>query len=110
MLSVGCGDAADDAASVSSGTMTKDAAVEKLMELFGENIVDQLTSAQWKERLETVGDVLSKAKELDIRAHGSTLIQGIAHVPGWAEKNFQVWRGEGALPLVGWALPVAGLL
>ena len=86
--------AVDDTASISAGTMTKDTATEKLMELFGENTVEQLTSAQWKERLETVNDLLSKAKGMDVSRHASTLIQGVAHVPGWTEKNFQVRDGS----------------
>ncbi|CAD7700615.1 unnamed protein product [Ostreobium quekettii] len=69
---------------------TKASAVEQLSELLGEGLVNQLTGALWKERLDSVTEVVSKLGDIDVDVHGSTLVQGIAHAPGWGEKNFQV--------------------
>ena len=51
-----------------------------------------LQHAGWKERLASMESLLASVKGMeDISpATASMLVQGVACLPGWAEKNFQV--------------------
>lgn len=59
---------------------TSESIVYKLTELFGNNVVNHLASAHWKEPLGISNDVLSKTGELDTRAYASMFMQGMAHI------------------------------
>ena len=80
-------------ACVAAGSLSRDEAQEALARLFGDEAIQGLKSEQWKLRKEAMEAVLAKvegfsAKEAD--AHAGESIQGIAYLPGWGEKNFQV--------------------
>eukprot|EP00967_Tisochrysis_lutea_P061870 scaffold79348_cov34-Tisochrysis_lutea.AAC.1 len=44
-------------------------------------------------RLDTMEVVVGRVQEGSMGEHCSTLVQAMAHLPGWAEKNFQVRAG-----------------
>lgn len=84
-------------------------AEEKLAELFGDEAVVQLKSSNWKDRLTSMDSMLEhvngamKGPAMDTNT--SAIIQGLAFLPGWSEKNFQVW-----LLLPSWCLYVKPLM
>lgn len=53
--------------------------------------VEGLRSAKWQERLEAMGSVLGKAEEAGEGLDASFLLQALGFLPGWGDKNFQVW-------------------
>lgn len=53
--------------------------------------VEGLRSAKWQERLEAMGSVLGKAEEAGDGLDASFLLQALGFLPGWGDKNFQVW-------------------
>ena len=58
-------------------------------------VLSGLQSANWKERLTAIEQVLQQtadAKE-NLGANTSAMVQAMAYVPGWGEKNFQVSSG-----------------
>ena len=63
-----------------------------MAELFGEGIVAGLQQPGWKERLAAMQELLTAVQgspDLD-DARASMLMQAVAFIPGWNEKNFQV--------------------
>ena len=58
----------------------------------GLNSNKHLQNAAWKERLASMEAMLEHVKGLDSVSPeaASMLIQGVAYLPGWSEKNFQV--------------------
>lgn len=73
-----------------NGALTKEGAETRLIELFGEETINALSSSVWKERLASLESILDKLPELEIDGHGTLLIQGVSLIPGWTEKIFQV--------------------
>ena len=60
-------------------------------EMFGEPALELLRSAKWQERVEAMGEVLTKVQAMeDLDPLCNTLMQCVAHLPGWGDKNFQV--------------------
>jgi hypothetical protein len=60
--------------------------------------VELLRSAKWQERVEAMGSVLSKVQELgDPGSRCYELVQCVAFLPGWGDKNFQVAAESGGL-------------
>lgn len=58
---------------------------------FGGDIVANLKSAVWKERLEGIGNLQRKLEEAtDLDPLTETLVRFLSILPGWAEKNVQV--------------------
>jgi hypothetical protein len=49
-------------------------------------------------RLETMELMVTKAQDPDAEALAPLLCQGMAHLPGWEEKNFQVRDGTSMRP------------
>ncbi|KAK9818850.1 hypothetical protein WJX81_005118, partial [Elliptochloris bilobata] len=83
----------DDDAALQSGTLSRAEAEEQLVALAGEAVVKGLQSAAWKERLagmEALQQRLAGMAAPEQAAAASAVIQGLAYLPGWAEKNFQV--------------------
>ena len=55
-----------------------------------------LRSAKWQERVEAMGSVLEAVQALgDPGPRCYELVQCVAFLPGWADKNFQVRGGVG---------------
>jgi hypothetical protein len=55
--------------------------------------VELLRSAKWQERVEAMGSVLSAVQGMgDPGPRCYELVQCVAFLPGWGEKNFQVGR------------------
>ncbi len=53
--------------------------------------VELLRSAKWQERVEAMGSVLAAVQALgDPGPRCYELVQCVAFLPGWADKNFQV--------------------
>lgn len=64
------------------------------MRLFGEEAVTNLKSEQWKFRKEAMEEILGKIEAFqgsEADSHAGECIQGFSHLPGWSEKNFQVF-------------------
>ncbi|EFJ44246.1 microtubule organizing protein mora [Volvox carteri f. nagariensis] len=81
----------DDEASLASGSLSRDQAVQALTDLVGEATVKELQDEQWKVRLDAMERLVAFVGEPGVAAaNGSTIVQSVSHVPGWAEKNFQV--------------------
>lgn len=82
----------DDDAGLGAGTLSKSEAEESLGVLFGDEILTGLQSVQWKERLSAMETILNRVPEMkeNLDSHVSGLIQAMAFLPGWSEKNFQV--------------------
>lgn len=81
---------AEDDVSLSSQCLNKHEALERFSPLFEPKVVSDLGSADWKVRLEGMEAVLARARQADMGEHCSVLVQTMAHLPGWEEKNFQV--------------------
>lgn len=61
--------------------------------------MELLRSAKWQERVEAMGSVLAAVQALgDPGPRCYELVQCVAFLPGWADKNFQV-SGDSS---VGW--------
>ena len=66
---------------------------EALARLFGEPVVAQLKSADWKLRKEGMEALQAAVAEWGSFSDGVRVgetVQGLAYLPGWGEKNFQV--------------------
>ncbi|WIA40847.1 hypothetical protein OEZ86_004518 [Tetradesmus obliquus] len=86
----GGGDAVVDESALSGGLLNEHEAKSRLGELLGEELVAALADAQWKVRLEAMETVVAKAQAPEAADCVQTLVQGVAHLPGWDDKNFQV--------------------
>lgn len=80
----------EDDAALASGNMNKETCIEQMTALFGEEVLTDLQDTVWKKRLEALDTIIQAAKEIDIVANAKLLVNGMANVPGWGEKNFQV--------------------
>uniref|UniRef100_A0A061RZH6 Cytoskeleton-associated protein 5 n=1 Tax=Tetraselmis sp. GSL018 TaxID=582737 RepID=A0A061RZH6_9CHLO len=81
----------DDPVALNSTAPSGDEAIAKLEEAVGEAVVKGLRSVVWKERLEAMTTIQEKVS--DLASSGSCadqLVFGLAALPGWGEKNFQV--------------------
>ena len=69
-------------------------AAQKLADAAGEATVSALRSAAWKERLDAVNDLRERAPGICTAAQApggaDAVVFGVAAVPGWGEKHFQV--------------------
>lgn len=84
------GGAAEDEGALSSGVWGAGEAKDRLAELLGEQLVGELGDPQWKVRLEAMDAVVARAQGPGAEEHAVLLVQAMAHLPGWDEKNFQV--------------------
>lgn len=82
--------AGEDDAALSSGSMSKETCIEQMTNLFGEEIMTELQDPVWKKRMEALDGIIQAVKEIDIVANAKLIVNGMANVPGWGEKNFQV--------------------
>ena len=58
--------------------------------------MELLRSAKWQERVEAMGSVLQAVQGMgDPGSRCYELVQCVAFLPGWGDKNFQVGVGEG---------------
>lgn len=56
--------------------------------------MELLRSAKWQERVEAMGSVLAAVQALgDPGPRCYELVQCVAFLPGWSDKNFQVGMG-----------------
>ena len=73
-------------------TVSKEAAEEYLARAFGPELVENLKSSLWQERVEAMSQIVDRAG--DVLAAGGTdgsmLLLSVSHLPGWSDKNFQV--------------------
>lgn len=76
--------------SLMQGALSRDEAVVKFTDLFGEEVVKKLQNSDWKARLEGMEEVLGRATDGSLNSSTAIVCQGLAQLPGWAEKNFQV--------------------
>jgi cytoskeleton-associated protein 5 len=69
-----------------------DGAAARVNALLGEDTVNGLKSANWKERLEAMNSVQEKAASLGNSSTEAldTMVIGLASFPGWSDSNFQV--------------------
>ena len=69
-----------------------DGAAARVNALLGEDTVNGLKSANWKERLEAMNSVQEKAASLGNNSTEAldTMVIGLASFPGWSDSNFQV--------------------
>lgn len=84
----------DDASVTEGAGVSEGELAERLAAMFSSDVVEQLRSGEWKQRLagiEVVADAIAAtpAEELD-RGAVDTVVRGLAVYPGFAEKNFQV--------------------
>ena len=87
----------DDEGSLSAGKLSKEELDEQMQALFGGAVVEQLRSAKWQERVEGMDAVSAAVRGLDdLHRQCSVLVQCVAHLPGFSDKNFQVGVGFGA--------------
>lgn len=57
-------------------------------------VVELLRSTKWQERVEAMGSVLAAVQALgDPGPRCYELVQCVAFLPGWSDKNFQVGMG-----------------
>eukprot|EP00798_Chlamydomonas_sp_ICE-L_P001437 gene1437-32811_t len=88
---VASGDGGDDEISLSSGAIIKADALAGFSALLGEATSNELISDDWKVRLGAMEQVVGKARDLEVVSQQSSLlVQGLQHMPGWSDKNFQV--------------------
>lgn len=80
----------EDDDSLASGVLGKEQCQEQLSALFGEETIADLSDPVWKKRMEALDAMLTAFKEMDIVAHARLIVNGMATLPGWDEKNFQV--------------------
>jgi hypothetical protein len=80
----------EDEQNLMSGALSKDDVIIKFSDLFGETLVKDLQHSEWKKRLDAIEAVLAKVKDGSLNTCSSAVVQGLAHLPGWSEKNFQV--------------------
>ncbi|KAF6262791.1 armadillo-type protein [Scenedesmus sp. NREL 46B-D3] len=79
-----------DESALSGGLLNAHEAKTRLSELLGEEMVAALADPLWKIRLEAMESVVAKAQDPEAAGNVQTLVQGMAHLPGWEDKNFQV--------------------
>lgn len=79
-----------DQEALKKGAMTKEGAERGFLEVFGDDVVTGLGSTVWKERLAALEAIYEKLPSVDLELHGTLIIQGVAQLPGWNEKIFQV--------------------
>ncbi|KAL4424717.1 hypothetical protein ABPG77_000060 [Micractinium sp. CCAP 211/92] len=76
---------------LSVGKLSNEELEERMVQTFGEPTVELLRSAKWQERVEAMGSVLSVVQEMgDPGPRCYELVQCVAYLPGWGDKNFQV--------------------
>jgi cytoskeleton-associated protein 5 len=75
--------------------MSNEELEERMVETFGGSTVELLRSAKWQERVEAMGSVLAAVQALgDPGPRCYELVQCVAFLPGWSDKNFQVLNKE----------------
>ncbi|PRW20522.1 microtubule associated isoform A [Chlorella sorokiniana] len=80
---------------LSVGKMSNEELEERMVETFGGSTVELLRSAKWQERVEAMGSVLAAVQALgDPGPRCYELVQCVAFLPGWSDKNFQVLNKE----------------
>jgi cytoskeleton-associated protein 5 len=81
----------DDPVALASSAPKGEEAVQRLSDAAGDAAVAPLRSAAWKERLDAINGLLERVPEICATAGGAdALVFGVASLPGWGEKNFQV--------------------
>ena len=71
-------------------TVSKEAAEEFLTRVFGPELVENLRSSLWQERVEAMTRIFEDADRVFASREGSELLLSLWHLPGWTDKNFQV--------------------
>ena len=73
-------------------TVSKEAAEEFLVRSFGPELVENLKSSLWQERVEAMSHILDGTGDVLVTggSEASMLLLCVSHLPGWADKNFQV--------------------
>lgn len=76
---------------MSVGKLSNEELEERMVQTFGGSTVEMLRSAKWQERVEAMGSVLGVVQEMgDPGPRCYELMQCVAFLPGWGDKNFQV--------------------
>ncbi|KAG1675584.1 hypothetical protein FOA52_014172 [Chlamydomonas sp. UWO 241] len=86
----------EDEGALSSGTLHKDQVLTAMAELLGDATVAELGSDDWKVRLAAMDRLLDAASQCGSApaAAVAALAQGMGTLPGWGEKNFQVYAKQ----------------
>lgn len=79
----------DDDMSLASGRLSAEEAESILNSLIGASSVELLKSVKWQDRLEATTSVVTAAASKGPDAD-PLLVQAVALLPGWSDKNFQV--------------------
>lgn len=91
----GSGSAAAPEEDLSVGKLSNEELEERMIETFGGSTVELLRSTKWQERVEAMGSVLAAVQALgDPGPRCYELVQCVAFLPGWSDKNFQVLNKE----------------
>jgi cytoskeleton-associated protein 5 len=79
----------EDPVALSSAALTGDEAIVKFAEVAGDGTITELKSTNWKQRLDAMVELLERMQG-DTAGKADALVFGVAALPGWGEKNFQV--------------------
>ncbi len=82
--------AEDDAATITSGRLSTEEADQLLTDAVGAAVVEGLRSAQWQERLESMGTITEHTTASVHTPEAASILLCLAQLPGWSDKNFQV--------------------
>lgn len=75
----------------STCSMPSSEEAEELLDIqFGKEVVENLKSPQWQQRLESMEIILEKTKGMIASGEAGKLALSLSVLPGWADKNFQV--------------------
>jgi hypothetical protein len=72
-------------------SMSKEAACEHLVSVFGAQVASQLSETNWKSRVAGMDQALALLLSNDTQAHGIKTMLAFGHVPGWKDTNVQVF-------------------
>eukprot|EP00887_Chlorella_sp_A99_P000367 scaffold13.g367.t1 len=86
----------EDEGSLSAVKLPAEELEARMEALFGGAVLEQLRSAKWQERVEGMDAVAAAVRGLgdEADAQCGVLVQCVAHLPGFGDKNFQVLNKE----------------
>lgn len=82
---------AEDDVSLLGQCLTRNDTLERFHEFLGDEAVAQLQAKEWKTRLDALEAITTRAKAGELAEHCNSVVQGMAHLPGWEDnQHFQV--------------------
>ena len=83
----------EDEGSLAGGRLSGEEVEARMETILGSSVLEQLRSTKWQERVEGMDAVGTAVRGLgteELEAQCSVLVQAVAHLPGYGDKNFQV--------------------